>query len=179
MWSGSGLLWVPAFPGDGVISGKYGCARVLRAQKYIHAEIYSLSLLGFFAQLNGCGCHGDLSFAYPHPTVFLLLPRLGHECLTAQQICLTDKVRQFSLPPVGFLFAAAKQADTEHGTSFLIVKLRLLSAWQSIYRKSLGNLKRSAFTGNARGVQERVGEPSLWGNMLQYDTAFVRGYLEE
>lgn len=73
------LLPVSPFLGDSVISVKYGWVHVQEAlvQKYIHAEIYSLSLLGFFAQLNGWGCHGDLSFAFfLSLNVFILFSRL-------------------------------------------------------------------------------------------------------
>lgn len=98
-------------------------------QKYIHAEIYSLSLLGSFVQLNGCGCHGDLSPPPPPPTptVFLLFSRSGYEWLNARQISLSNEVQQFSLPPVGLLFTFMKETNTEHDFAEMFHLLSRLS----------------------------------------------------
>lgn len=132
------LLSVLPFLGDRVISVKYGWVHVQEAlvQKYIHAEIYSLSLLGSFAQLNGWGCHGDLSFAFFFPTaltVFLWFSRSGYEQLNALQISMTNGVQQFSLPPVGLL--ACLLAFHRYETDWLWVWLCLFifQIWLLLY----------------------------------------------
>lgn len=126
------LLSVLPFLDDRVISVKYGWVHVQEAlvQKYIHAEIYSLSLLGSFAQLNGWGCHGDLSFAFFSPPLSLSSSGFPGQVMNSWTLCRFPwrmgcnslVCHLLACLLACLLFTAMKQTDSECDSVYLFFK---------------------------------------------------------
>lgn len=147
---GDFFRWLSQWNMDEPMSRRHWCRNIFM-QKYIHYLCW-----GPLPSLMARVVMETWAF-FPPLAVFLLFSRSGYERLNALQISLMNGVQQFSLPPVGLLFTFMKQTDTEHDSVALMSNFifNLLSYLQ----KQLC----------LRGVQERVGDLSLQGNMLVYD----------